>query len=512
MTTDELNPQPEAAFEADGSPAEPTAAVDPIHRLREEREAAELQDLREAGRATIHTLHQLLRNFQLYEPDNAVFERPLGEFYQSLRKLYARLGEVRLLLVEGQPYLGDLRLRSDSTNAATISFLESWMDDLGIGGWSFTAAPDEEALRTFFGQLAVFRGRQGDGLAKLQDWVREREFDWAEPLPPHRFRETDEEVLEDETGARIPDVFRQGLDATQQYFGMLSKAGVGPTLMARKAINTLVDLTLRDSDRAMSTNLLSDREHSLYTHSVHVAVLSMTLGKALEVPRAFLAELGLCGMFHDTGLSQLPMQLDDDDEGIDPETLLAMHPLTGFRAQLGRRGFHPSRMLRAVVNLEHHLGFGIRGDEDWDDKKRPLHPFSRIVAVAEAYVTLTTDTPARPALLPPDALTEIWRQRGVAFDPTVVQALVNQLGRYPAGTLVELNDTSLAAVVRCGGSEETFDRPTVRIVRGGKALRKGLMYDLSRVPPNRLHVVRSCVPADEGMEIAEVLVGGGSES
>ena len=54
--------------------------------------------------------------------------------------------------------------------------------------------------------------------------------------------------------------------------------------MARKAINVLVDMTLRDSDRTMSTNLLSDQDHSLYTHSVHVAVLSMILGKALGVP------------------------------------------------------------------------------------------------------------------------------------------------------------------------------------------------------------------------------------
>ena len=226
VNADEPHPSEEAAFQADGSLAEPTAALDPIHRLREEREAAELQELREHGRGAIHTLHQLLRNFQLYEPDNAVFERPLREFDQSLRSLNARLGEVRLLLVEGQPYLGDLRLRSDSTSAATISFLESWMDDLGIGGWVFTPAPDSEALRTFFGQLAAFRGRQQDGLQKLRAWVEEREFDWASPLPPHRFREAGEEKLDDGVGgAKIPEIFRQGLDATQQYFGMLSRAG-----------------------------------------------------------------------------------------------------------------------------------------------------------------------------------------------------------------------------------------------------------------------------------------------
>lgn len=509
MSGDDLATTFDVPTDADlGAPGQ-GAPADPIHRLREEREAEKLQELRDVGRTALHLLHQLQRNFQLYEAENAVFKRPLEEFEQALNTLYGQLGEVRLLLVEGQPYLGDLRLRADSTNAATISFLENWMNNLGIGGWSFAPPPSGNALREFFGRVALESSSGEGALERIQAWLLERGFDWVRPLPPHRFRETDEEVLDDEEGARIPDVFRQGIDATQQYFGMLGRTGIGPTLLARKAVNVLVDLTLKDGERALSTNLLADREHGLYTHSLHVAVLSMALGKALEVPRGLLAELGLCGMFHDSGLSELPMQDEGDDEGIDPDTLLAMHTLTGFRAQLGRRGFHTSRLLRAVVNLEHHLAMGQRGQQDWDDPGRPLHPFSRIVAVAEAYVTLTTDTPSRPAMPAAAALDELWHQRGAMFDPLVVQALVNLLGRYPSGTLVELNDGSLAVVVRCGGDAEGFDRPTVRALRSGKALRKGLMYDLKRVPSDKLRVIRVCTPADEGFAETAVFLGQG---
>ncbi len=506
MTPESHRPPPDSGDDPAALAAD--VSSDPIHRLRQEREAEQLQELRDLGRVAVHLLHQLLRNFQLYESDNAVFKRPLEEFHQSLGTIFDRLGEARLLLVEGQPYLGDLRLRADSTNATAISFLEDWLAGLGIGGWSFAPPPDVDALRMFFGHLVTVRASSDGALAELRAWVIEAGVEWAQPLPPQRFREAEEEeVANGGEEVHLPQVFRQGLDATQQYFSMLGRTGIGPTLMARKAVNVLVDLTLKDSDRVMGTQLLGDQDHTLYTHSVHVAVLSLALGRALGVPRAALAELGLCGMFHDTGLSQLPMQSGEEDEGIDPATLLAMHPLTGFRAQLGRRDFHPSRLLRASVNLEHHLGLGRRGTEDWDDPARPLHPFSRIVAVAEAYVTLTTDTPTRSALPPATAVEEVWNQRGVQFDALVVQALANLVGRYPSGTLVEINDESLSVVVRCGGSPEAFDRPTVRTVRSGRALRKGLMYDLARVPRERLAVVRVCEPREEGLEISAVLMG-----
>ena len=488
----------------EGTSGAGTRSEDPLHRIRAEREAEELRGLREQGKALLHLLHQLLRNFQLYDQDNAIFDRPLQEFLQLLRGVYTQLGEVRLLLVEGQPYLGDLRLRTDASTATTTLFLQAWLEGLGVGGWSFAPPPGVEDLRGVLADLAVLRGSTEDSTEQMRLWVTSRDAGWVAPIAPQRFREAGEELLDEDDTEQVADLFRQGIDATEQYFGMLDRTGIGPTLMARKAVNVLVDLTLLDSERALSANLLRDRENSLYTHSLHVAVMSMTLGKELGLDRELLAELGLCGLFHDAGFSQLP---SDDGDELDAGFLIDLHPLTGFRLQLGQRGFHPSRLLRALVNLEHHLAVGQRGEQDWDVARRPVHPFSRIVAVADAYVTLSTNTPTRPALSPPVALQEIWDHRGTILDPLVVQALVNFLGLYPYGTLLEINDGSLAVVVRGGRDAESFDRPTILAIRGATALRKGRMYDLARAARDRLHVVRICDAGEEGLDLSGVILG-----
>ncbi len=81
----------------------PPADADPLLRVREERESEEIKLLREQGRAALNLLSQLVRNYQLYSADNAIFQRPLEDLHAQLCELFDRLGEVRLVVVEGQP-------------------------------------------------------------------------------------------------------------------------------------------------------------------------------------------------------------------------------------------------------------------------------------------------------------------------------------------------------------------------------------------------------------------------
>ena len=70
---------------------------------------------------------------------------------------------------------------------------------------------------------------------------------------------------------------------------------------------------------------------------------------------------------------------------------------------------------------------------------------------------------------------------GTRYDPNLVQLLVNLLGRYPPGTLLQLEDGRLVRVVGRCRSPDTFARPLCEVLRlaHGAAASPGLQVDLA---------------------------------
>jgi HD-GYP domain-containing protein (c-di-GMP phosphodiesterase class II) len=107
--------------------------------------------------------------------------------------------------------------------------------------------------------------------------------------------------------------------------------------------------------------------------------------------------------------------------------------------------------------------------ERWDGSGYPrgrvgtqIHPLSRIAAVADAYVALTSGRPHRPPFSPYHAIEIILQdtRKGI-FDPQTVRGLLQTVCLYPVGSRVKLNDDSLATVMRT--KPKAYDRPIIQI-------------------------------------------------
>ena len=181
--------------------------------------------------------------------------------------------------------------------------------------------------------------------------------------------------------------------------------------------------------RTLSALAAAVETKDLYTrgHSERVAVLCDLMAGSLGLSQQETESLRFAGMLHDIGKLAIPARVLRRVGGVSD-------------ADLARIATHPERgaeMVRDIEFLEgsieairhHHermdgRGYpaGLRGEEI------PL--FARIIAVADAFDSLTTSRTHRDAYTVGEATAELRRRAGAHLDPTIVAALGRGLVRH----------------------------------------------------------------------------------
>ncbi len=161
-------------------------------------------------------------------------------------------------------------------------------------------------------------------------------------------------------------------------------------------------------------------------HGRAVAELASQVGESLGLPARELRDLHLAALFHDVGTVCAPAGLMQKRGHLTPEEFAVVrgHPLAGERLLGSLSGLAPAaRIVRSERERFDGLGYpdGLAGREI---------PFaSRILGACDAFVAMTSSRPYRQALSREAAQEELRRGSGTQFDPQVVSALVQTLGR-----------------------------------------------------------------------------------
>lgn len=166
---------------------------------------------------------------------------------------------------------------------------------------------------------------------------------------------------------------------------------------------------LRDAHVAtleILTRYLETAERHLKGHAKRVADIATALGRQLGMDEDRLQDVRIAGLFHDLGEIELAIGLERT--GADATSILV--PLSRVLQNAGE-------LIRRYEEYYELVG----GPWDVEDLDIPLGV--RVLAVADAYATLTADTPYRAAKPSWEALAEIERAAGRQFDRTVVRAL-----------------------------------------------------------------------------------------
>jgi HD superfamily phosphodiesterase len=146
-------------------------------------------------------------------------------------------------------------------------------------------------------------------------------------------------------------------------------------------------------------------------HSYRVSEYAVRIGARLSLNDAQLEDVRAAGLLHDIGKMDVSREL--------------LHKAAQFTSMEQDEPHAVGGSLQRVIPivLAHHDKVEAAGPHPTASDAVPLE--ARIIAVADAYDSLTSDRPYRKAMAPFDARTIIEKGAGTEFDPAVVEAFLS---------------------------------------------------------------------------------------
>jgi HD-GYP domain-containing protein (c-di-GMP phosphodiesterase class II) len=166
------------------------------------------------------------------------------------------------------------------------------------------------------------------------------------------------------------------------------------------------------------------REIQAGGHSETVARYTEMIGRALGLVDEELADLVYAGRVHDIGKIFVSERILNKTGPLSEDEFHRMKTHARFGCQIMELIPGGERIQKAI---EHHhealdgTGYpaGLRGEQI------PL--WARIIALADAYVNMTTDRSFAPAKTSDSALAELEKLSGIRYDGMLVRLLIRQL-------------------------------------------------------------------------------------
>jgi len=222
-----------------------------------------------------------------------------------------------------------------------------------------------------------------------------------------------------------------------------------------KLIDTVEDKRIQSVRMVLTHNSSSSR--ALAKSALNTAILSLTIGFAMNRPRPKLLQLCNGSILHDIGMMRVPEDIRAKKAGLNATEMNKLKSHTVFSYQIISKELNYDDNI-AQIGLEHH--------ERWDGEGYPqgkkqdeILLEARIVSIADAFEAMVSERPYRNSMIGYEAMKNIISDNSRKFDPDVLRYFIKSMGIYPLGSIVMLNDSTVARVIK--GNPDAPLRPEV---------------------------------------------------
>lgn len=215
--------------------------------------------------------------------------------------------------------------------------------------------------------------------------------------------------------------------------------------IAKKVVAECVDSVLHAPDALLWMTQLKRRDMYTAQHSMNVCILSIALGRHINLSVAELNNLGLCGMMHDMGKMKVPLDILNKPAKLEPNELKIMqsHALEGGKLLISSKEMYAGAI--DVARSHHERLDGTGYPHHLTDAQ--ITPYSRMVTIADVYDAISSDRVYQKGRGHLEAINAMTKMCGTQLDAKLTYKFIECLGIYPPGSVVELNSGEVAVVI-----------------------------------------------------------------
>jgi HD-GYP domain-containing protein (c-di-GMP phosphodiesterase class II) len=402
------------------------------------------EKLQTLARGLISGLYMLIRSVKMYDPENAVFEKPLLQLQDIINQIISKEGRLELVGVKESYYLNNMLVKVDLNSIDNQRYLLGEMRDKDVGGISLTKSITVTDLKNF---IWIFSKEQT--ASAEEDGLAGRKLLNMKVAKFSRLREKmNRDEAEDKQDQKVDrkkyalTVYARAVFFLNKYLESVQAGKPLNTSRALRLVQDFVDISFDQRTHFLGMTTMKRELDYLVYHQVNVCLMSIVFGQELGMTKPQLRDLGYIALFHDAGMATIPEELATKRGALSAEekAIIQKAPLISIRNILMEKGFSRSTLLRVVTTFEHKADFGTavrdaRGDIQMIIPKTNLGAYAKIIAICAAYDALTSKRPYRDAYGPEVALMLMWTEMRNKFDPELLQVFMRVMAIQPVKVL-----------------------------------------------------------------------------
>ncbi len=384
----------------------------------------------------IRALGTSLRNRRLYPPTHPLVRSPVENCFSDIFLFFADQQALALAISDGTLVFEGVPIFK------LTSSLELFMERLatiGISAIVFEKGLSPEDIECF---IRFLHETKEEGLSPSD--VQER----IESLGVTHIRVKPPEEEEEDDFSLARDTYNNAVNAVVSVLQEIRLGRIPSGAESERVVKDMSGMLQRNRDAILALTMIKNFDEYTYNHSVNVAVIALALSDALSLSSQEKTEIGVAGLLHDVGKTQLALDLIRKPGSLTVSEFeeIKKHPEQGF-VLLGKMSH--IRPASAYMVREHHMRYDMKGYPELGPEYA-VHDKSQIIAVADCYDALTTMRSYQSAKSPLEALEIMRTLSGKSLDGKIISVLNSVMGKYPIGTMVRLTSMEVGVVTGVG--------------------------------------------------------------